>query len=357
MSNKIPPPSQPAKKLVHVRNGSDELDVFEAARYFSGATEVFSDTHRTVSGESRNFGNDGTQKYCMRPIGRMSLDMPTHRGNSIPLQAMLMDPMMQSSKEKKSKQPSSPGGKLAHFLNSLFNQTSSKKSKPKSTTKDEDVNSTHGVWRRKRRSSISHFRSGSSTTTTSTTTTTTTATGAAYATIMSDSRSPFSTSTSSGFRTPPPYHDIAIAHTPTKTTSYRDPRSHSNLKTPASQITKIPINENLNKIETFDIKTGFPGRNMSFGSGFVEKVMNFDEKQDERERRRHPHKYVSREDIKELKRFIDDDDEGNDSDSSSDLFELTNCDLGYYSSGLPVYETTHIDSISIKRGAPISSSS
>ncbi|KVI05447.1 protein BIG GRAIN 1-like E [Cynara cardunculus var. scolymus] len=343
MSNRILPPSQPLKKPTHCRNGSDELDVFEAARYFSGATEVLSGAHKSVvSGESRNFGNAATQKYCMRPIGRMSLDMPNHRGNSIPLQAMLMDPMMPSSKEKKSKQPSSPGGKLAHFLNSLFNQTSSKKSKSKST-KDEDESSPGG-WRRKRRSSISHFRSGSSS---STTTTTTTTTGSA--TIMSDSKSPFSTSTSSGFRTPPPYH-IAVPHTPTKTASYRDPRSYSDLKTPASQITKIPINENLNKIETFNIKTDFSGRKMSFGNAFVEKVKGFDEKQDER--RRHPHKYVSRDDIKEFKRFIDDEDEGNESDSSSDLFELTNCDLGYYSSGLPVYETTHMDSI--KRGAPIS---
>ena len=45
-------------------------------------------------------------------------------------------------------------------------------------------------------------------------------------------------------------------------------------------------------------------------------------------------------------------DDGAESDSSSDLFELQNYDLGYYSSGLPVYETTNMDSI--KRGAPIS---
>uniref|UniRef100_A0A803QQ28 Uncharacterized protein n=1 Tax=Cannabis sativa TaxID=3483 RepID=A0A803QQ28_CANSA len=33
------------------------------------------------------------------------------------------------------------------------------------------------------------------------------------------------------------------------------------------------------------------------------------------------------------------------SDSSSDLFELQNYDLGCYSSGLPVYETTNMDTI------------
>ncbi len=45
-------------------------------------------------------------------------------------------------------------------------------------------------------------------------------------------------------------------------------------------------------------------------------------------------------------------DDGGESDSSSNLFELQNYDLGYCASGLPVYETTDMDSI--KRGAPIS---
>ncbi|KAF2325471.1 hypothetical protein GH714_029167 [Hevea brasiliensis] len=54
---------------------------------------------------------------------------------------------------------------------------------------------------------------------------------------------------------------------------------------------------------------------------------------------------------KEFRKF-DEVDDGAESDSSSDLFELQNYDLGIYSSGLPVYETTHMDSI--KRGAPIS---
>ncbi|GJR45410.1 BIG GRAIN 1-like protein E [Tanacetum coccineum] len=302
MSKNILLPSHP-KKPFHRRNGSDELDVFEAARYFSGANENIIGTHSNT-----------TQNYFMKPIRRMSLDMPKHKGNSIPLQAMLIDPMM-INKEKKSKQPSSPGGKLAHFLNSLFNQTSSKKSKSKTKpTKDEDESPSG--WRRKRRSSISHFTSGNTNSTTANT-------------ITSDSRSLFSTSTSSGFRTPP-------AHTPTKPTSYKDQRNYSYLKPPPPQTTKVPINGNLNKIENFNIKSDFIDKKMSSAKGFVEKVKMFEEKQ---------------EDIKEYKRFINEDD--GDSDSSSDLFELTNCDLGYGSSGLPVYETTRMNSI--KRGAPISS--
>lgn len=57
---------------------------------------------------------------------------------------------------------------------------------------------------------------------------------------------------------------------------------------------------------------------------------------------------------KKLKKFehdiniiddIDDIDDGGETDSSSDLFELQIYDLDYYSNGLPVYESTDIDSI------------
>ncbi|XP_076944451.1 protein BIG GRAIN 1-like E [Bidens hawaiensis] len=313
MSVSIPVSSQ-HKKPFQRKNGSDELDVFEAARYFSGGTENSSATHKTSSGGARNFN------YNTRPFGRMSLDMPNHRDNNpIPLQAMLMENRMMINKEKKSKQPSSPGGKLAHFLNSLFNQTSSKKSKSKTkSTKDEDQS--HGGWRRKRRSSMSNFTSRTTTTTTTSTTTATT----------NDSKSSFSTSISSGFRTPPPYH---VSNTPTKTKPY------SYLKPSPTQITKIPITGNLNKIETFTLINNLADKKINFHNEYLEKVRTYDEKQ---------------EDVKEYKRFLDDVDDGGDSDSISDLFELTNCDLGYCSSGSPVYETTCMD-ISIKRGAPISS--
>lgn len=43
--------------------------------------------------------------------------------------------------------------------------------------------------------------------------------------------------------------------------------------------------------------------------------------------------------------IIDDDDDGGETDSSSDLFELQIYDLDYYSTGLPVYESTDIDTI------------
>ncbi|KAK9063660.1 hypothetical protein SSX86_017531 [Deinandra increscens subsp. villosa] len=319
MSNSLLASSQP-KKLFHQRNGSDELDVFEAARYFAGATENISGTRENIIVEARTFNSN------TRPSGRMSLDMPNHIRDSIPLEAMLMENRMMMNKDKKSKQPSSPGGKLAHFFNSIFSQTSSKKTKSKTkSTKEEDESL--GGWRRKRRSSISHFGSANShpTTTATTATSTTTAT---TATVMSDAKSPFSTSASSGFRTPPLY----VAHKPTKITSYGTPKSYSYLKPPPTQITKIPIMGNLKKIKNFNVMSDLSDKNVSFGNGFLEKVNICHEKQED------------------IKSFIDDD--GADSDSSSDLFELRNCDLGCDSGGLPVYETTRV--VGIKRDAPIS---
>lgn len=310
MPKTIPfPPLQENKKPFHRRNGSGEINVSQAARYFEDTNTAVSHKH-----------------YMRESVGRLSLDIPNNRRNSIPLQAMMMenrnsvplkammmDPnqVMIKKNEKKYKQPSSPGGKLAHFLNSLFNQTSSKKSKSKSTTstqsiKDEDESPSG--WRRKRRSSISLFRSGNSNTT-----------------IASDTKP-----------TPHPYD---MPQTPAKRTSYKDLRSYSDHK-PTYEVTKIPLNENYNKNENHKIKsTGFSDKKRSPENMLVEKVRVCDVKHDD-----HGQKYDPTVEIREFKRFILDDDDG-DSDSSSDLFELTNCDLGYYSSGLPVFETTHMDSI------------
>ncbi|XP_059648728.1 protein BIG GRAIN 1-like E [Cornus florida] len=302
------------KKSFHRWNDSGELDVFEAARYFSGANEV-------------SAGYNGAPSTCAQKVlrsgGRISLDVPMR--NSIPPQNLVMEKQMM--KEKKYKQPSSPGGRLASFLNSLFNQTSLKKKKSKSTTQSMKEEDESPGGRRKRRSSISHFRSSSHT----------------------DSKSIYS-STSSGFRTPPPY-----AHTPTKT--YKDLRSYSDHKQKVSlsnynnnghvkstvvQSTEVCQDkrgvDHVWLDEKFNFSNGFSEKHKNFVHGFSEKV------------RIQADKFPSEE--KEFGKF-DEIDDGADSDSSSDLFELQNYDLGYYSSGLPVYETTHMDSI--KRGAPISS--
>ncbi|KAL2519256.1 hypothetical protein Adt_15503 [Abeliophyllum distichum] len=249
-------PNKMYKKLCHWRNDSGELDVFEAARYFSGggADEVL------------GCGATLAQKQIL--------------------------------KEKKNKQPSSPGGRLAQFLNSLFNQTSLKKKKSKSTKDEEE--SPGG--RRKRRSSISHFRTANSTTT--------------------DSKS-FYSSSSSGFRTPPPH-----ANTPTK--SYKDFRNFSDYNKQIISVQKF--NGNVKS----DYSSSWLDEKFKFSNGYSDKNWN--------------DKYPLEEN--EFRKFSDVDD-GADSDSSSDLFDLPNHELDFYSSDLPVYETTHLDSI--KRTAPISS--
>ncbi|MBA0729390.1 hypothetical protein Golax_025605 [Gossypium laxum] len=260
-------PDTMLKKSFHHRNGSGELDVFEAARYFSGYNEA----------ASYNCGTLISQKVTRderQPLkgDRISLDVAMRR-NPLLHQSHLVE---KHAKEKKHKQPSSPGGKLATFLNSLFNQTGSKKKKnSKSTTqsmKDEEV-SPGG--RRKRRISISHFRSSNTV----------------------DTKS-FYSSSSSGFRTPPPY-----TATPTKR------------------------NETSKLID-----------------GFLEKYKNIEPHHQDKNMNIRVDRYQSEE--KDFSKLCEVDD-GADSDSSSDLFELQS-----YSSGLPVFETTNMDSF--KRGAPIS---
>ncbi|KAJ4710715.1 protein BIG GRAIN 1-like E [Melia azedarach] len=318
------------KKSFHHRNDSGELDVFEAARYFSGYNEAAGYHCGTFS--QKILREDHRQAWRG---GRISLDvpmrdpLPQHHVNAVSYQKQSHAINEKQIKEKKYKQPSSPGGRLASFLNSLFSQSGSKKKKSKSTTlsmKDEEE-SPGG--RRKRRSSISHFRSSSTT----------------------DSKSLYSSS-SSGFRTPPPY-----AHTPTK--SYKDFRNYSDhkpieslskscntngqaLKPTALQNELLGLDEKRNPDlswldEKFKFNNVYSEKHKSFGNRFIEKDRIWIDQ------------YSS--EGKEYRKFNEIDD-GAESDSSSDLFELQNYDLGIYSSGLPVYETTHMDSI--KRGAPIS---
>ncbi|KAJ6670222.1 PROTEIN BIG GRAIN 1-LIKE A-RELATED [Salix viminalis] len=267
-------PSKPYKKSLHRRNNSDELDVFEAARYFSGYNEAGSAGYNGAAYTQKFTRED--HKHSWRG-GRMSLDVPMRNPLPHHLHQQPHAVEKQILKEKKYKQPSSPGGRLASFLNSLFSQTSSKKKKSKSTTQSMKDDDESPGGRRKRRSSISHFRSSSTT----------------------DTKSLYYTS-SSGFRTPSPY-----AHPPTK--GCKDFR---NLK-----VAKDCGNQYLEK-----------------GRTWADDLYLLEEN--------------------EFRNFNEVDD-GAESDSSSDLFELQNCDLGIYSNGLPVYETTHMDSI--KRGAvPIS---
>lgn len=245
-------------KPLHRRKDSSELDVFEAARYFSGYNEL----NYTAAAAYREDHGSRTRG------GRMSLDLPI-RTNVIPLHPpppyTAEKPTIKEKKHRQ--QPSSPGGRLANFLNSIFNQsTSKKKKKSKNPIKSEDLH--HDIGGRKRRSSLS---------------------------TLIDSKS---SSNISGFRTPPAAPNCAI-ETPYK--SYKEIRNFLDQKHRQTN-------------------------SKNLGNG------NFNQKQKFEE---------------SFHEIIDvDEDQGAESDSSSDLFELRIYDFDCYSStGLPVYETTNIQSI------------
>ncbi|XP_047154052.1 protein BIG GRAIN 1-like E [Vigna umbellata] len=317
-------------KSFHRRNDSGELDVFEAARYFSGYSEVVGYTASTftqkIMREERHHAHRA----------RISLDMPMR--SLLPQQFHGME--KQIMKEKKHKQPSSPGGRLASFLNSLFSQSASKKKKSKSSSqsmKDEDE-SPGG--RRRRRSSISHFRSAST----------------------ADSKSLYS-SLSSGFRTPP------YVQTPTKSCKeFRTFSDHKHAQLLSAKYnngharsTTTLQNELWDEKKKREPTTTLMDDNShnhnhkhkhTNGLSSSEKQRNKGSHESVEKDRMLVEKYSAEEkEISQIRKFNEVDD-GAESDSSSDLFELQNYDLGYYSSGLPVYETTNMDSI--KRGAPIS---
>lgn len=252
------------KNSIHWRNDSGELDVFEAAGYFSAAND-----------------------HLTRPAARRSLDMPIMRSHPNPPEYhhINIDQKQIKDQSKKFKQPSSPGGRLATFLNSLFNQTPLKKKKKSSKSaaaaKDFDEETPGGGGRRKRRSSISHFRI--------TTTAKTTAADAG-----------------SGFRTPPPY-----AITPTK--SYKELARFADRN--AIALPKICAEtRNGGDRDWIEEKLRISEK---INGGNAKKLMNEEEE------------------------------DGAESDSSSDLFDLPNHDLDFFSNSLPVYESTRMEKIRI----------
>ncbi|KAE8707330.1 putative Squamosa promoter-binding protein-like transcription factor family protein [Hibiscus syriacus] len=242
-----------SKKSFRCRDGSGELDVFEAAKYFSGYSEATSYNGATLINEKITRDERQPPKG-----GRISLDVPMRR-----------NPLLQHSHS--------------------FQKEENSKSCTTQSMKGEEESP--GGGRRKRRMSISHFRS-----------------------VATKS---FYSSSSSGFRTPPPY----AAATPTK--NYKS----SDL-----------LNEKRNE-------------KSKFIDEILEKYKNLDTRhRDMNNRNVRVDRYEPEE--KGFGRKFCEMDDGEDSDSSSDLFELKSFDLGSYSSGLPVFETTNMDSF--KRGAPVS---
>lgn len=284
----------------HRRNdGSGELDVFEAARYYSGQ-------------------NDGLSSHLWR-TRRMSLDehvkqpsmfLPRGLGKQVDSSSI------GSRNKHEQRQPRSPGGRLASFLNSLFSQSNSKKKasnkyggsasssvlQPPPVKEYEDPDQ-----RRRRRSSMSQFRSSSST---------------------------------NGVRDffPINHNNKNFSLTSTTKSSYRQP-DHASVK-PTASITdktkkgsgtvggKSSLSESKpsDKVETRVSSTRFC-RNLNDNSKAADDGCS--------------------------KESVLVDREGEDSDSSSDLFELHIGGGSYCSSDLPVYETTRIERIGM-RATPIS---
>ncbi|KAL7110114.1 hypothetical protein ACP275_05G004000 [Erythranthe tilingii] len=274
--------SNPNKNSIQWRKNSGELDVFEAAKYFSAANENEQNSDNALSGTNLSqtiIVREDRQNILRR--SRLSLDLMPNDDNPISHQNTIM--------KEKHLQPTSPGGKLASFLNSLFNQrhysktttTTKKKSNKSKPDKDFDDENTPGGGRRKRRSSISHFIR-----------------------ITSSNNNNHTT----------------YPNTPTKQVIVPLPKNtgNSNLN-PASM-----------DYECVEQKSRFSNgvlsekisRNGSFGFSSSKKMSD------------------------------EDDYEGAESDSSSDLFDLPNHELDFSSSDLPVYETTRVNRFRIAK--PIS---
>ncbi|KAL7132662.1 hypothetical protein ABFS83_12G089900 [Erythranthe nasuta] len=269
-------------------NNSGEIDVFEAARYFSGGAD-----HNPI--------NTVVPPPPQRVLAcRISLEMPNNPYSNLSAAAMDGGGDQKKQEKKKYKQPSSPGGKLASFLNSFFNQTTSKKTTKKLQKTNMPVNKSGSSnndleVERKRRSSISHFKI---------TTTSDSSNKSTYANMMT---------------------------TPTKS-SLRS-LSHHQIELGVSAPSRI-INAGVDQKRTISDNNIISYRNNA-GFGFSDRsstIMNRNFSDDD-----------------------GDDEDGAESDSSSDLFDLPNHDLDFCSASsgnLPVYGTTHMDRIRIS--APVS---
>ncbi|CAM8876619.1 unnamed protein product [Rhodiola kirilowii] len=284
------------KPSIQKRNNSGELDVFEAANYFSSHDQPSLSTNNKHN--KQNFTTNSCKDYqAWKPSGaRMSLDLPGRSTSKprVPEATQTGHFVIKEKISKSNKQPSSPGGRLASFLTSLFTHTASKKKKKLLQEEQRQP--------RMRRSSISHV----------------------------DSRSLYSQSkTASGFRTPPPVYK----------TFFDDSKS--------LQDHKQRVSPTLPKISN--------GIERSSTNGLIEKEMVLADKKTEFKFKKVENIFKEVDQLKkaadnnivkdfEFKKVLQDDD-GDQSDTSSDLFELKNYDVSEFRSGLPVYETTNVDQI------------
>ncbi|RVW42167.1 hypothetical protein CK203_094615 [Vitis vinifera] len=209
--------------------------------------------------------------------GRISLDMPMR--SSLPTQSS--HAVEKQMKEKiKYKQPSSPGGRLASFLNSLS---------IKQTPRRRNQSPQHSRSRMKRRARVGGGKGGAAL-----------AISGVPALLIPNHRQVVSL---------PNYNNGNVKATGLRNEALDEKR----------------IKELVWLDEKFKFSSGFSEKHKNFSNGLSEKDRIWVDE------------YPSEE--KEFRK-LDEIDAGAESDSSSDLFELQNYDLGCYSSGLPALESS-----------------
>lgn len=282
------------------RHDSGELDVFEAARYFSGVHEN-SDDYNMI-----DFPHKSNGEEVQRPE-RMRLDSIMRNPIPSPNNALMHQKKIKEI--KKNKPPNSPGSRLASFLNLLFNHTSSKKYKSKSVGTITDLEQATALHAGRRIGRSSKIYSRNPTDTAS----------------AVDLKSMYSCS-SSGFRTPP----LPFSNIPTK---------------PDDEFVRLFYSKNGGNLKAKSLHDAFFFDKIStdYISLSIEEKLRISIKNSEVN---WIDEYPSEE--QGFRKFSDADD-GADTDSSSELFDLPNHDLDVFGNGLPVYETTRMNSI--RRGA------
>ncbi|XP_073525919.1 uncharacterized protein [Phyllobates terribilis] len=280
------------RKSCHRSNNSGEL---ESLGFRNGASLM----HELGMLAIRDDCNTSNRQQGWRE-GRVSLDIPSMKYTTINHHLHHRQYSVTNRQEtasngakidvKKHRQPSSPGGKLASFFNSLINQALSKKKKlPKSSNKENNIvieQESPNYWRKLR-----------------------------------------STSTKKRTSSPPNY---PINITPTK--SYKSLFTKSRCKnivipsTKADSATVLSsgsadldwLDEKLKCIKQQSSSTTTKEKSLISRNSSVESL---------------------------IKRFKEEEEDGGESDSSSDLFELQLNYDDHCSTGLPVYETTCVDTI------------
>ncbi|XP_038982927.1 protein BIG GRAIN 1-like E [Phoenix dactylifera] len=296
-------------RRAHRRHDSGELDVFEAVRYFAGAMDEVGLAGRI--GPQRVIRED---RVLWREE-RKSLDTPM---TTIPPQAC-QGVEKYHSKERKCKQPSSPGTRLASFLNSIFNQTGSKRKSKSCTTakssKDGELEERPGG--RSRRRSC-HSRS-----------------------------------------TPPPHTSIPAKSQEEQCRSYKLAHGQPKVATfcPQREVwdeRRVQGETWLAEIAKFSDR--LHDKSKVLGGGKLDVAWNEGLLENRWVLHRNKEGFFEKhgECGDEFRRKEESmEDNGGETDSSSDLFELKNIEFGEFSSGLPFYGTTEMEIV--ERGSSITS--